>query len=288
MPSVFASGAAKATTTTSATTSTATATTTTTENIPVTIKIPEIPVTPTTPVEETFVQSLSANGEPTFASLGLGGYSPTGIVQSGLEYIHVTFDMPWYVTIALSTIIIRILLTPLVVIAQRNAAIMRNVMPEMQQVQSRITEARQMGNAIEYAQSNQDLMKLMKEKNFNPMKNMVTPLAQFPIFLSYYIGIRQMVHAPVESLRTGGIAWFTDLTVADPYYLLPLITCGTLALTIHLGTEAARVPGNESPMVMYILKIVPVVVFPFIMNFPAAMVVYWASSNFVSLIQVCI
>lgn len=248
-----------------------------------TLVIPEVPATP---IEETIVQSLSANGEPTFASLGLGGYSPIGVLQNALEYMHVSLDLPWYVTIALSTVVIRFLLTPLVIIAQRNAANMRNVMPEMQEIQGRINEARKMGNAIEFAQANQELMALMQTKGFNPLKNMLIPFAQAPIFISYFIGIRRMVNAPVESLHTGGALWFTDLTMADPYYLLPVITCGTLALTIHLGTDSARVPGQETQIVTYVLRAIPIVIFPFIMNFPAAMVVYWASSNFCSLIQV--
>ncbi|XP_031619688.1 mitochondrial inner membrane protein OXA1L isoform X2 [Contarinia nasturtii] len=249
------------------------------------LQIPDVPSTPTAPLEETVVQALAANGEPTFASLGLGGYSPIGLLQNALEYLHVSMDLPWYVTIALSTIIIRTILTPVVVITQRNAATMRNVMPEMQEIQNKITEARQMGNSVEYAQCNQELMQLMKSKGFNPMKNMLVPIAQAPIFISYFIGIRRMVNAPVESMQTGGALWFTDLTMADPYFLLPLITCGTLALTIHLGTDGANVSGQSSPIINYIIKGIPVIIFPFIMNFPSAMVVYWASSNFCSLIQ---
>lgn len=245
------------------------------------LQIPEAPA----PVEDTFVQ-LAANGEPTFASLGLGGYSPIGLLQNALEFMHVSLDLPWYATIALSTVIIRMLLTPLFIITQRNAAVMRNIMPEMQEVQGRLTEARQMGNAMEYAQANQELMAMMKEKGFNPLKNMLIPFAQMPIFLSYFIGIRRMVNAPVESLQTGGIWWFTDLTMADPFYILPIVCSATLALTIHFGTEVSRVPGQDSPVLMYVLKALPIVIFPFIMNFPAAMVVYWASSNFCSLVQV--
>lgn len=248
----------------------------------------QIPDVPLAPIDGTLIQQLAVNGEPTFSSLGLGGYSPIGVLQWALEWTHVSLDLPWFATIALSTVIIRMLLTPLVVITQRNAAIMRIVMPEMQDVQNRITEARQMGNSVEYAQANQELMGLMKSKGFNPLKSMIIPFAQAPIFLSYFIGIRRMVNTPVESLQTGGIGWFTDLTLADPYYLLPLITSGTLALTIHLGTDGVRVPGQDQPMLMLFMKAIPIVIFPFIMNFPAAMVVYWASSNFCSLIQVCV
>lgn len=251
-----------------------------------TLNIPEIPSTPApSAIDETIIQALAANGEPTFASLGLGGHWPIGLLQNALEFMHVSFDLPWYATIALSTVVIRILLTPLVIITQRNAAKMRNDMPQMQEIQNKITEARQMGNPVELAQYNQQLMTLMRQNGTNPLKSMLIPFAQMPIFLSYFIGIRRMVNAPVESLHTGGALWFTDLTMADPFYILPVITCSTLALTIHLGTDGARM-NQDSPLVNYVLKGLPIVIFPFIMNFPAAMVVYWASSNFCSLFQV--
>lgn len=48
------------------------------------------------------------------------------------------------------------------------------------------------------------------------------------------MGLRGMSSAPVESMKTGGLFWFTDLTVPDQYYLLPLITSATLAVTIEV------------------------------------------------------
>lgn len=234
------------------------------------------------------MNQIAANGEPTLASLGLGGtWTPIAWLQNGLEFLHVTCDLPWWGAIAVSTIIIRMCLTPLVVLTQKNASVMQNTLPEMQELQLKVNEARQCGNALEYAQANQELMVFMKKNNVNPIKNMLVPLAQMPIFLSYFIGLRRMVNAPVESMQTGGLHWFTDLTVADPYYILPLITCSTLALTIHLGTDMGKTApmGGNSNVMEYIVKAIPVVVFPFIMNFPAALGVYWASSNFCSLIQ---
>lgn len=49
------------------------------------------------------------------------------------------------------------------------------------------------------------------------------------------MGLRGMANVPVESLRTGGIWWFTDLTVPDQYFLLPIITSATLLLTIEVN-----------------------------------------------------
>lgn len=73
---------------------------------------------------------------------------------------------------------IRFALFPLVIMAQRNAAKMNNHLPQMQVIQLKMTEARQSGNQMEVARYSQELMMFMKEKNVNPFKNMIVPLAQ--------------------------------------------------------------------------------------------------------------
>ena len=46
-----------------------------------------------------------------------------------------------------------------------------------------------------------------------------------------------MANCPVDSMKTGGFAWFTDLTVADPTYILPILTSVTLFIQFYLGVE---------------------------------------------------
>ncbi len=60
-----------------------------------------IPEPPSVPVEELTTLALSSNGEPTFASLGLGGWTPAGVVQQCLEYVHVSWGLPWWGSIML-------------------------------------------------------------------------------------------------------------------------------------------------------------------------------------------
>lgn len=135
--------------------------------------------------------------------------------------------LEWYQTIAVATLCMRLLMFPVMVIAQRNMANMNNNMPAMQAIQEKITDARRRGDMFEMAQLTQELQKLSTAKGINPFKNMIPIVAQLPIFMSFFIGLRGMATCPVESLSTGGILWFENLSVTDPYYLLPLITCLT-------------------------------------------------------------
>lgn len=246
--------------------------------------IPEPPSAPDLAAEA--ASQLNALGESTFASLGLGGWTPVGIVQNCFEFLHVSLGIPWWEAIAIGTLVIRFALFPLVIMAQRNAAKMNNHLPQMQVIQLKMTEARQSGNQMEVARYSQELMMFMKEKNVNPFKNMIVPLAQMPVFVSFFMGLRQMANVPVDSLRTGGIFWFSDLTVPDQFFALPVITSLTLWATIELGTDAARLNSQNLQTMKYVLRALPFVILPFTVNFPGAILCYWLSSNVISLGQV--
>nr|CAI5833194.1 unnamed protein product [Callosobruchus analis] len=246
--------------------------------------IPEPPAIPEG--TEEVISQVNALGEPTLASLGLGGYTPVGLVQNCLELLHADLGIPWWGAIAIGTLVIRICLFPLVIIAQRNAAKMNNYLPQMQTLQLKLTEARQSGNSLEAARYSQELMLFMKEKNLNPLKNMVVPLAQMPVFVSFFMALRQMSNVPVDSLRTGGLWWFTDLTLPDQYFILPLITSATLFATIELGTDTAKLSSQNMVLMKYVLRAIPVLILPFTVNFPGAILCYWVSTNFISLLQV--
>ncbi len=248
-------------------------------------RIPDAPPIPSADVTD-IVSTFAANGEPTFESLGLGGYTPVGLVQTALEYLHISLDIPWWGVIMCGTIAVRTLLFPMVILAQRNAAKMGNNMPQMQVLQLKMSEARSTGNHFESARLAQEMHTFMKEKDLSPFRSMLVPLAQAPVFISFFMGLRQMANAPVESMRDGGLFWFTDLTMPDQFYLLPIITSATLYVTILVGTDAARLSQQSGQTLKYVLRAMPIIIFPFTINFPGAILCYWACSNFLSLIQV--
>ena len=60
------------------------------------------------------------------------------------------------------------------------------------------------------------------------------PLVQLPVFISFFIALRKMATLPIESMQTGGLLWFNDLTAYDPYYVLPVVVSLSMLATIEV------------------------------------------------------
>jgi len=211
---------------------------------------------------------ISSAIEPTLESLGLCSWWPSGRMQCFLEWLHVGCDLPWWGCILTATVCMRLCVFPLVIVAQRNAAKLANISPEMTDLQNRMTDARKRGDLMESNQLGYELQQLMKKKNINPTKNLVPMLGQVPIFMSMFFGLRGMTNLPVESLMNGGTLWFMDLTMSDQYYLLPLLTSCSLWLQFKLAADGMSME-HAGPLARSFTKIMPAALFPFIMNFPA-------------------
>ena len=162
----------------------------------------------------------------------------------------------------------RLITFPLVIIAQKNVARLNNNMPQMSILQEKLTDARRRGDMYDSAQIGMELQKFMKEKNVHPLKNMVPLMFQIPIFMSMFFGLRGMAQLPLESMMSGGLFWFQDLTVKDPFYMLSFLTSASFWLQLKLGADGANLQ-QAGPIAKIFLRIFPVILFPMTMTFPA-------------------
>ncbi|EZA54730.1 Mitochondrial inner membrane protein OXA1L [Ooceraea biroi] len=246
----------------------------------------EIPDAPTPIVQEIVenIVKLHSNGEPTFESMGLGcNYTPVGLIQKSLEFLHIHCDLPWWTTIVIGTLCVRLLMFPIVVIAQKNMIKFNNHMPKIKQLQEKMSEARNSGDYVESSRAASDLMHYTKNNDISFGKNILMPIVQAPVFISFFLALRKMANTPVESLKEGGFWWVTDLTLHDPYYIMPIATSVTMYITIEVGADGANL--RAMGLMRYVIRVAPFVVLPFMIHFPGTIVTYWLSTNVISLAQ---
>ena len=108
--------------------------------------------------------------EPSFASLGLGGNSPIGLVQQVMEYMHVGAGLPWWATIVTTTLLFRTLMMPLVIRGQANAAKLNNIKPELDELTQKLREVANQQDNMKKAEASRNLQNLFQKHNCHPLK----------------------------------------------------------------------------------------------------------------------
>ena len=232
----------------------------------------------------------AAAATESLASLGLcSNVTPVGWTQQALEALHVHMDLPWWGAIVCCTILFRSLIFPLHLKGMKATMSAQAGQPEMSALQQRMMAAHNMQN------NKAEMDKLMAEyeqaikKHGNPLKALVAPLIQMPLFVSFFLAIRKMVDAPVESFSTGGVLWFPDLLVPDPLHVLPFVCASTMLASFELSiadTPALTPQAQQQQKFMKnLFRGMCCVMIPITWTFPAGVVAYWATSNFFTLFQ---
>ncbi|KAL2790216.1 mitochondrial inner membrane protein OXA1L [Daubentonia madagascariensis] len=228
---------------------------------------------------------VQAAAEQSFTELGLGSYTPVGLIQNLLEFMHVDLGLPWWGAIAACTVLARCLVFPLIVKGQREAAKIHNHLPEIQKFSTRIREAKLAGDYAEFYRASSEMTLYQKKHDVKLFKPLILPLTQAPIFISFFIALREMANLPVPSLQAGGLWWFQDLTVSDPTYMLPLVVTATMWGVLELGAETGM-QSSDLQWMRNVIRVMPLAVLPITIHFPSAVFMYWLSSNVFSLGQV--
>ncbi|KHJ48879.1 inner membrane protein [Trichuris suis] len=242
--------------------------------------IPEPPV-PLTPEQAAELDLILGSK---LEYLGLGSYSPSGLVQLLLNYMHESFALPWWAAIVACTVSMRLLTSPVMVYSQRNAVAMNDFTKGMTKINERLMEARKRRDKFTEELTVMELQEYLQASKGARLyvRTFGISLVQGSLFLTYFIALRGMSLAPVLSMKEGGFGWITDLTLPDPLWILPIYSATTVALVLELGLETGMRTASVSKF-KWALRAVPLVVFVFIKDYPSAMLLHWSISNTFSL-----
>lgn len=173
----------------------------------------------------------------------------------------------WGWAIVLLTICIKIIFYPLSAASYKSMAKMKKLMPQMTAMKERWGSDRQ--------RLNQEMMNLYKTEKVNPLGGCLPILVQIPVFIALYrvlMGVVEMRDAP-------WILWITDLSSADPYYVLPIIMIASMLIQAKLN------PTPPDPVQAKVMQLMPFVFGVMFLFFPAGLVLYWVVNNLLSIAQ---
>lgn len=181
-----------------------------------------------------------------------------------LDYFNDIFGT-YGLSILVVTFLVRLVIFPLSWKQQKSMQEMQVIQPQMQKLRQKYKKNPE--------KMQQEMMKLYKEHNVNPMAGCLPMLIQFPIFIAFYQAIQFDPQISKSSFL------YLHLGSPDPYLILPIIA----ALTTYIQMI---VQGNaDNPQTRIMVWIFPIMIFVIGYSFPSALALYWVYSNLFTIIQ---
>jgi YidC/Oxa1 family membrane protein insertase len=192
------------------------------------------------------------------------------LLTSLLTWFHDSLGLPWAWAIVALVILVRVLLVP---ISVRQIHSMQNLQahaPEMKEIQQRWKHDKQ--------RQNEELMKFYRENKINPAASCLPIVLQIPIFISLFYVLRDFENEifpkfPESSLQFLGLVDITQPT-KDGWGPLLLVVYVASQLTSSYFMSATMQKSQR-----ILMLVLPIVFIPFILNFPAGLMVYWLTTN---------
>ena len=213
------------------------------------------------------------------AAIAGDSWYTTSTLMYVIEYFHVAHELDWWAAIVATTLVMRIVSVPLTVMQQKNAARMHLAKPEIEAINKLAQTHSNDKEALERYQG--EIWKIWQKYDCNPVKMFAPLVVQAPVFISFFIAIQRM-SAGVPSFSTGGGAtWFTDLSIADPTYMLPLLSSLTFLASVETNPPNGQDP-NAAPGMKWGMRGLAAVMIPLTASFPQGVFVYWVTTNLFS------
>ncbi len=220
---------------------------------------------------ELYVGPASSKLNNIAAGLGLTvDYGWLTIIATPLFWLLSSIELfvhNWGVAIILLTILIKLLFFPLSAASYKSMAKMRVVAPKLEKIKQQYSDDRE--------KLNRAMMELYKEEKINPLGGCLPMLIQIPVFIALYWAILSSVelrHAPF-------FGWISDLSAADPYYILPAL----MGLSMIIQSRLSPAPAD--PLQAKMMKLMPIVFSVVFFFFPAGLVLYSVVNNILSISQ---
>lgn len=183
-----------------------------------------------------------------------------------LDNIH-EYVGNWGIAIILLTVLIKAAFFRLSASSYRSMANMRKFAPKMQQIRERHGDNRE--------KLGQEMMALYKKEKINPLGGCLPMLIQMPVFIALYWVLLESV----ELRQAPFFLWIEDMSVKDPYFILPLLMGLSMFIQMRLN------PAPPDPMQAKVMQMMPVVFTVFFLWFPSGLVLYWVVNNILSIAQ---
>jgi YidC/Oxa1 family membrane protein insertase len=187
------------------------------------------------------------------------------LMASILEFFY-TYLGNWGYAIIGLTFVVRLIIWPLTIKQNRSLKRMQEIQPQLKKLQEKYKNNPE--------KLNKEMLALYQKHGVNPMGGCLPLLLQFPILIALFRVLQTMEYTGGGGFIRG---WINDLSVPDPYYILPVLA----AVTTYVTQKQVATDPKQAQMMMFM----PLLIGWFATRFPAGLALYWVASNIFGIIQ---
>ncbi|MEQ1908442.1 MAG: YidC/Oxa1 family insertase periplasmic-domain containing protein, partial [Vicinamibacterales bacterium] len=166
------------------------------------------------------------------------------------------------------TVLINLVVFPLNHMSVVSMRKMQEIQPEAKAIQERYSKLKSTDPAKQ--KMNQELMALYKQNGVNPASGCIPILLTLPIFLAFY----SLLTTAIELRGAPFVGWIHDLSLPDPFYVMPVLVGGTQILQQWMTPQAGVDPAQQKMMML-----MPVVLIFVFVSTPSGALIYWLVGN---------
>jgi YidC/Oxa1 family membrane protein insertase len=182
-----------------------------------------------------------------------------------------TLNYGWAIIVL--TILIKLVLFPLQQKSMNSMKKMQKMQPRVEAIKARYKKAKQ--DPEQKQKMNMEVMKLYQQEGINPAGGCLPLVIQFPIFIGFY---NLLSHA-IELRGQPWILWIHDLSMKDPYYMLPIL------MAVAMFGQQIITPTTADPAQKRMFMFMPLVFLFIFKEMPSGLVLYWLAQNVLTIVQ---
>ncbi len=183
-----------------------------------------------------------------------------------MQFLH-RYVKNYGVVIILFVICLVLVLYPLTMHQTKSMGKMKELQPKMQEIRKKFKD--------DSARMNQEMMKLYRETGFNPFSSCLPMFLQMPIFFSLF----QVLNSSIELKGAPFIFWLKDLSIKDPYYILPILTGISMFFQQRIMS-----PANQDPQQKMMSYMMPIFITFIFLTLPSGLNLYFLTYNILMLV----
>jgi YidC/Oxa1 family membrane protein insertase len=197
------------------------------------------------------------------------------VANAVLQFFHDNAGLSWGMSIIALTVVTRALLIPLTYKQLKGMRALQALQPRIKELQEKYKNDKQ--------RMQQEMMRFYKENKVNPFASCIPLVAQLPVFITLFYVLRHELPPDMGCPEAGHCAaygaeflFINDLTAkatGSELIVLLVLYVGTQLLS---GMVMSLTADKSQRTMMFLL---PLIFVPFILNFPAGLILYWITTN---------